>query len=224
MQGLADNEIVAKIRAFCEKNRISTSHILAITIQRNFTTEFSSLIIDLDKAELLQHYPTEITSYEEKLIGQFIICFKSELTMPTAPARAKDIPEDSECFPFCCSLVAEYRPRRLEVERIFTDFFAGTGHQSTIVYEVKKQVDSGPLIWTKYFRLLNGRREEVTGKFMNKKHAFKNYKCLKHGLFFAVDLYLSQDIPGANSHHMRVNTFTKVNQEVLSSFFQQMNL
>ena len=56
---------------------------------------------------------------------------------------------------------------------------------------------------------------EVSGDFTAKLHAFKNYKCPKHNLFFGIDLFQAGAGSGSNLHHMRLNPFKHVNDSVL---------
>ena len=87
------------------------------------------------------------------------------------------------------------------------------------VFEVKTQIDNGPLVSNKYYTLHGSVVTEQHGKFTQKVHSFKNYKCQEHGLFYAVDLYKADNSKTYNYHHMRLNPFTKINEDVLSAFF-----
>jgi hypothetical protein len=101
---------------------------------------------------------------------------------------------------------------------LFSQFISKIGNNPNIIYEVKKQTDNGPLLSTKTFRLVHDQVEEVKGKYTDKMHVFKNYKCNKHKLFFGVDLYKNKE--GTNFHHMRLNPFTKINESMLEKFFE----
>ena len=64
------------------------------------------------------------------------------------------------------------------------------GHgSSSFIFEVLRQVDNGPMISTKYYKLCNGVRQEVRGPFNHRVHSFKNFKCNSHNLFFGINLY-----------------------------------
>jgi hypothetical protein len=101
--------------------------------------------------------------------------------------------------------------------------FKGKGHHPNIVFEVKCQRNNGPLLSTDHFRLENGRVLPVVGgNFTQKKHAFKNFKCLVHDLFYAVDVYNNSSTAsgGYNFHHMRLNPYTRINPATLDEFFR----
>ena len=87
---------------------------------------------------------------------------------------------------------------------------------SNLIFEVQKQVNNGPLISTKYFRLSNGQRQEIEGSFSNKVHSFKNFKCNSHNLFYGINLY--RETPGRNPHQMRLNPFGHRNDSLLREF------
>lgn len=51
---------VGPIRKYFESRGISTSGVGAITIQKNRTSKFSSLVVDFDRDEILDLYPAEM--------------------------------------------------------------------------------------------------------------------------------------------------------------------
>ena len=99
-------------------------------------------------------------------------------------------------------------------------FLSERGNVPGTIFEVKAQVDNGPLLSTKYYSLLDNEVVEQEGEFTQKIHAFKNYKCRAHDRFYAVDLYKAKNSSTYNRHHMRLNPFTKVNKAVLNAFFK----
>jgi hypothetical protein len=55
-------------------------------------------------------------------------------------------------------------------------------------------------------------------KMTYKAHAFKNFKCTKHNLFFSLDVYT---LAGTyNYHHMRLNPVTNINEVLMEQFFK----
>ena len=63
-------------------------------------------------------------------------------------------------FP-CCNNMQPYRNRRLDKEQYFTNFKNCTGSHDNAVFEVKRQIHSGPLIDTTYHQIINGVRVQV---------------------------------------------------------------
>jgi len=219
-----ENDIINQMKMFCVKNNIKTSQILAITIQSNRSTDFASLIIDFENDLLLPNYPMEmLTANKEMTIaGNFLICYKEDLKrvdMSNERANNKNAPQVEGSSPFCCANLPLYRGESIHAESVFQDFVKGQGHHPNIVYEVKRLVNNGPLVSTKYFTLINNNMQEVQGNFTQKMHAFKNYKCTNCNLFYAVDLYSPSPNSGFNYHHMRLNPFEKKNLELLKQFF-----
>jgi len=216
----ATDHSLAGLRKFCETRGIAPAGVMAVTVQRNFKTDFLSLIVDWDNAALLPSLTAETDAdYKEARIGEFMVTFAVGLARPPpASSSGGFVPEGDE--PFCCGCIAPYKPCRVSHESAFSDFLARRGHHPDVVYEVKTQVNNGPLLNTKYFQLVDSIVSEVKGPFRQKMHSFKNYKCTAHDLFYAVDLYQMDDShSGANAHHMRLVPFTKINTEVLDAFF-----
>lgn len=205
--------VLKVLRDLCEAKGIATTNLGAFTFQKNRSTEFCSIIVDWDQDKLLPNYPINLLNeYEEiRLPGDVLLCYKTDLPRPqNAPAYAK-----ATTFP-CCGEIQPWRARRLDKEQCFTDFFNGVGSHPNIVFEVKRQVDNGPLLDTTYYELRDGSRHEIEGRFNQKIHSFKNYKCSKCNLFFSVDLYRKSGV-SSNYHHMRLNPFTK-NADTLVNF------
>ena len=104
----------------------------------------------------------------------------------------------------------------------FTKFISKAG-TSGYVFEIKKSINNGALLWTKYFTVTDGTIAELEGEFSQKAHAFKNYKCDKHNLFYNVDLYEKSGKSSYNYHHMRLVPFTKLNKEFYNQFMADMS-
>eukprot|EP00930_Biecheleria_cincta_P030154 TRINITY_DN20913_c0_g1_i1.p1 TRINITY_DN20913_c0_g1~~TRINITY_DN20913_c0_g1_i1.p1 ORF type:complete len:247 (+),score=31.22 TRINITY_DN20913_c0_g1_i1:366-1106(+) len=217
-----ETDLIQRFEAFCKIKRISTDGILAVTIQRNRTTEFSSLIINWDTMSTSPNNPMEfLKDYKElKVAGSaFLVCFNDNLD----PSVIKELdvgPRDVNAPPFCCPDLQPYRPKRIGKESYFTGFVNSQGTHDDVVYEVKEQIDNGPLLSTRFFKLQQGNIVLVRGEFRNKAHAFKNYECKRCKRFFAVDLYRADNLAGGNYHHMRLNPFTKLSPSLLESFFE----
>lgn len=216
-----EDDLLRRLKYICTAVGISTIGVLAITIQRNRTTEFSSLIVNWDAMCILPNYPIEfLTDYKELKVasGTFLLCFKENLDASVFKDSSVTL-RPANAPPFCCSEIKPYRPRRLDKDKYFDDFVKSHGTHDDVVYQVKEQIDNGSLLSTRYFKLQNGRRELILGaEFHNKVHAFKNYVCKRCKRFFGVDLYRADNSKGGNYHHMRLNPFTKLNRELLATF------
>lgn len=216
-----DQAFIPRIKEFCSKNQIATTNTLAITIQENRTSQYSALIVDFENSKLLPLYPlAELSTYKEKSFGSFLVCYHENLPcLPSMPILSDDVC-DPQFFPFCCGEVKEYKPPRSNsMASLFSGFKKHQGHFPNVVFEVKKQNDFGCLIWQKNFQLINNSTQEIQGNFSQKLHSFMNYKCLKHGVFFSIDLFSATEQKGYNYHHMRLNPFSKINTELLNNFF-----
>ncbi|EFA82475.1 hypothetical protein PPL_04900 [Heterostelium album PN500] len=156
-----NSEIIKNLRNFCSSKGISTNGVLVITIQNNWTTSFSSLIVDFNSNELLPNYPAELlTNYNEKRLGDLLICYKSDLPRPVySDTPVVSTPEN---LPFCCpDKLIPYKPIRTEKDIAFSDFLKSLGAYPNYIFEVKKQVNNGQLLSTKYYSLNGGVIKEV---------------------------------------------------------------
>jgi len=232
-------QLLSDLRRFCMQQGLRTEHVVALTVQRNHSTEFSSLIANLNSGRLLDVYPEcgAGSTYQEGQIGDYLYAYNDEL--PVRPdeeqlcggmSSVRIIDESvtghddrHQAHPFCCSSLSPHKDRRLDRDAVFADLLRGRGHHPDIVFGVRKQVDNGPLLSVNYFHLQNDVLTELsdTGrKFCQKLHSFKNYKCTRHGLFYAVDLYRADDRrAGMNYHHMRLNVHSQLHLPFLRNFF-----
>lgn len=219
----ASRDTVDNCRRFCERHGLSTRGVLALTAQVNRTTEFCSILLDFERGDLLDVYPAEFIAaagYKEMRLGELLVCYADGLPR----LQAAPLPSDAErkaavCErpPFCCAGVEPYKARRLDGEALFTSLLSGRGHHPNVVFEVKRQIDKGPMLTTKHFQVISNAVVEVTGSFTAKMHAFKNFKCPRHSLFFGVDLFQASGAGhGSNFHHMRLNPFQHLNDSVLT--------
>ncbi|KAJ1631967.1 hypothetical protein T492DRAFT_1143712 [Pavlovales sp. CCMP2436] len=140
-------------------------------------------------------------------VGDFNVAYSDGLCLPAGYlSKSNYVIFGGGQQPFCCDV--PFKPRRLDADATFFDFMRGTGNHPNVVYEVKEQVDQGPLLSTKYYKLCNDNIEEIEDKnFAQKFHAFKNFKCAQHNRFYSVDLYREGNDAGSNFHHMRLNPF-----------------
>ncbi|KAI1714667.1 hypothetical protein Ddc_11388 [Ditylenchus destructor] len=188
-----------------------------------------TLVANFDEGDVIPNYPIPQDEYREMSIPkglpmsqcEWLIAYKEALPVPEFNRN-----EPNKVFnkPFCCSGIVPYRPRIISMEAAFRDFVNGTGNHPNIVFEVKCQISSGPLLYTDYFQLTDNKVEQVIGKFTNKKHTFKNYQCPTHNLFYGVDVYNKGNDVGRNHHHMRLNPFTKINAELMEEFFRSVEV
>eukprot|EP00808_Paulinella_micropora_P016329 g45855.t1 len=210
-------DIVSQLDSFRKIRNISTEGILAVTIQRNRTAAFCSVMIDFKAKKLLPNYPAELcNSYKETKVGDFNVCYAANLQAIAVPTKA---PYEFEGA-FCCHGITEYKSKQISRQRMFDDFVQGRGKYPNYVFEVTQQQDLGAVNSKLFFQLISGQRVRRNGPYTSKVHSFKNYKCTRHGLLFGVDLYNMVEQEGYNYHHMRLNPFQHINESVLRDFFQ----
>ena len=186
--------LIERLRDFCVSKDISTDGALAITIQKNRSTEYASLVVDFTTDTLAPNYPVAFGQrYREGKTGEYLYAYHEGLD--SSPLKdmqqgAAPPPEDNtSASPFCCTRMCSYRERRTSHDSKFSNFVAGTGSAPGVVFQVKAQVDNGPMLSEKYYTLEDGVRREVVGRsFRQKIHVFKNYKCTDCDRFFGVDL------------------------------------
>ena len=219
-----ESECLKRLRDVCHTQGIDTNGVVAITIQRNYTSQFASFIVNFatDNPTLASHYPAEFTTvYTEGRVGPFLYAYQEKLDATILPACVDhDAARPFGSTPFCCHRIAPYRNRRTSMDREHRSFLASEGSTPRLVYSVKEQVDHGPMISTRHFTLTDGVIDEVRGTFTEKQHAYKNYKCTTHNRFFGLDLFTADGSVSHNSHHMRVNAFTHPNEKVLRDFLE----
>lgn len=212
----------AGIRQFLQRRGVPTDRGAAVlTAQVNRTTEYVALVLDLEGDAVLPCYPAEgLSEYEEVAFGDLLVCYRGDLALPTLASDDGAAALEGE-GPFCCSSVAPYKPRRVAHDGAFADLVSGRGSHPTLAFEVKRQVDNGPLLSTRLFKLDGGRAREVPESAVGPKiHSYKNYKCTEHKLFFGVDLRRAAagDKAEYAAHHMRLNPFSRMNRRVLGEF------
>ena len=206
-----------KLKEFAIKHKISTEGVLIITIHKNYgerTGKFASYIINFDTNSLEDVYPMPMTrQYEELTLRHFYVCYQSNLCSDVYTNNIMNIENPNPNMPFCCNEIIHYRPRRTNKDYYFESFLKQHGDHPDIIFEVKRQINNGKLLSTKYYSLHDNNIIEAE-KSTVKIHTYKNYKCLKHNMFYGVDLY-SANSNYSNNHHMRVNCFANHNNEIL---------
>jgi hypothetical protein len=75
----AHRAIVDSLRSWCGKKSMSTSGVLVLTIHKNRSTQFCSLVVNFATDSIAANYPAELlTSYDEGTAGNgaFNLCYK----------------------------------------------------------------------------------------------------------------------------------------------------
>ena len=111
--------------------------ILLMTIQKNNTGEFTSVVVDVDKQILMPKYPKEIEgkAIEMKLDnGKHIVSYfqKPQIRAENMEAAV----ESGEDQPFCCNSVRPYKDIRTDKEAIFNQFMQKRGTVQDRLFEV----------------------------------------------------------------------------------------
>lgn len=139
-----------KVKQICEKLCIPMSHIVVLTVQKNWTTDFFSVVVDFDTKTIIPLFGAEISSgYKEMKFGDFNIEYQTDLLSSGAENKSVDPSKHlvnlGTSSPFCCQSIQPYKNRYLDQESHFQNFMKGNG-SSNYVFEVKRQVNNGPLL------------------------------------------------------------------------------
>lgn len=79
-----DSRRIGLYRNYCKARGIPTTGVLAMTVQKNRTSNFSSAIIDFENEMILSHYPAdELSSYKETSEGSFLVSYLANLDVVT---------------------------------------------------------------------------------------------------------------------------------------------
>jgi hypothetical protein len=222
------DDMILDLKWFCQLVGIETIGICAYSIQENRNTFSCSIIIDWTNNIILTHYPSVfVGEYEEKQYKKLLICYK--INLPRVLSNNNDYeykPIKNDCeirktigitFP-CCEQMVEYRNIKTAYDEQFYDFKlqSPNANYEKFIFEVKRQINNGPLLDKAQYALKNGTRYIMNGVHKQKKHAYKNYICTKCNLFFGVDLCLSSNENEYNHYHLRLNPYTTNPQNLCS--------
>ena len=111
--------------------------ILIMNVQKNYTGEFTSVVVDVDNQILMAKYPKEIEgkAIEMKLDNEkYIVSYfqKPQIRAEMMEAAVKS----GEDQPFCCNLVRPYKNIRTDKEAIFNQFMQKSGTVQDRLFEV----------------------------------------------------------------------------------------
>jgi hypothetical protein len=195
-----------------------------ITIGENRKTPYCSLIADLEEGKLYRNYPMELMgSYVDIVADPYNVTYSASCPRPTAALESDltemvlDAPSEAESQGeslFCCEKIQPFKHKPTSRDASFQAFCSGKGTDNH-VFSVRKQVDNGPLIWTKLFKLSNGKRVLHTGA-CGQQVAFKNYRCPACKFFYSIDLCPSKE--SSFDHHRRLVPFEHWNEELFDQF------
>jgi hypothetical protein len=111
--------------------------ILLMNVQRDYTGEFTSVVVDVDKRILMAKYPKEIEgkAIEMKLDnGKYIVSYfqKPQIRAENMESAVKS----GEDQPFCCNSVRPYKNIRTDMEAVFNQFMEKRGTVKDRLFEV----------------------------------------------------------------------------------------
>ena len=115
--------------------------IFIMNVQKNYTGEFTSVVVDVDKRILMPKYPKEIEgkAIEMKLDNEKYIV--SYFHKPQIQARKLEaVVESGEDQPFCCNSIRPYRAIRTDKEQMFNQFMEKRGTVQDRFFEVHTYV------------------------------------------------------------------------------------
>ena len=82
MQSTQTDFNIEKLQTFCNRHSISTKGVLAITIHKNRTSDFVSLVVNFDviPPQLITNYPRQFqTPYREQRINEYYVLIQENL-------------------------------------------------------------------------------------------------------------------------------------------------
>ena len=154
-----NSKLWEEMKKWCQPRGIRTDGVLVMTVQRNRSTQFASLVLDMEVGRVLPNYPMELlASYDETRSGEYLVCYKAGLAVLPSFSSEQAVDASSPGQPFGClpTELTPYKHRRTAHDQAFNDFVRGEGHHPNLVFEVKKQVrpfqshNSSPQLW--FFR------------------------------------------------------------------------
>ena len=175
--------------------------ILIMNVQKNYTGEFTSVVVDIENRILMAKYPKEIEGkpIEMKLDnGKYIVSYfqKPQIRAEMMEAAVKS----GEDQPFCCKSI---RPQ-IDQEAIFNQFMEKKGtvknhnYSDGFVFEVKRKKIKNKRWLSRLFVLEDGIREETPNfdpdciSWLSKITVLKT-DCEFHKLSFELNLYEIDD-------------------------------
>lgn len=169
---------------------------------------------------VFSHYPSIECSKCKTVQVQDGLWVSWDAELPAIPPALADMltvrgleKENSEFdvtwAPFCCRGVTKVHDRRLQRDSTFAALVAHKGTNANIVYEVKAMRNRADafVFSRRFYTLLNGTVSETQGVFTRRIHAYKNYWCRQHDLWFSIDLFAQLDDSTESArqkHHMRM--------------------
>ena len=111
--------------------------ILLMNVQRNYTGEFTSVVVDVDKRILMPKYPKVIEgkAIEIKLDKEKYIVSYYQKPQIRAEMMESAVKSDED-QPFCCNSVRPYKNIRTDKEEIFNQFMQKRGTVQDRLFEV----------------------------------------------------------------------------------------
>ena len=108
-----------------------------MNVQKNYTGEFTSVVVNVDKQILMAKYPKEIEgkAMEMKLDNEkYIVSYfqKPQIRAENMEAAV----ESGGDQPFCCNSVRPYKNIRTDKEAIFNQFMEKRGTVQDRLFEV----------------------------------------------------------------------------------------
>mmetsp|Transcript_12333 Transcript_12333/g.29300 ORF Transcript_12333/g.29300 Transcript_12333/m.29300 type:complete len:226 (+) Transcript_12333:46-723(+) len=213
------NEAAALVVRFCSKARIDLSGICVVTVHEDRGSISGSFVIDLRKKNfpvLLESYPSELPGrIQHKYFDGFSVSACSNLD-PHVIDNVIDtkLTAESSQNVFCCD-PSNWKRKSLKYnskESVFADFLAARG-TSEYKFKVRKQINYGKDVWTKFFELRDGKISDAAPA-THKVHSFKNYVCSRCNMYYEIDLF--SDHGAVNKHHMRPQAATYYSHEIIT--------
>ena len=117
-----------------------------------------------------------------------------------------------------------HNPRFISEEYLFTNFLKNKGTCHGKVFKVTAKINFGPILYKRYYCLIDGKKHEVFKEFKNKMTCYKNYKCDSCNTFFDVDIFIDDKKTCSNYHYLRNNCNADYsNDSLIKSFWEEAN-
>lgn len=220
-------EQVGQVRKFFEKQNLSTVGVGILTVQKNWTCDFFSVVVDFDQEIFLPSYNAPVGQYKDDrqeindTTFNILTADNLERLEKEDQEEKKDEEEKKNKDWFCCWYHKPYG--RIVKKDVFDQFFGPEGkgcigHLPQYVFRLTKQVDHGKDLWTENVQLLHGEYKKcVEHEQLHKCDFYANRICKVHGFFYKVDVY--SPLPQKHAHHLRIVPRTEMNNQVWQKFF-----